>query len=68
MLAYSESSPREAEAMDFFSDALARGPRSASDVKAEASAAGITPKPLRLAKEALGVKFAKPEWLKGPGD
>lgn len=60
-----EGRTSKAEAIEFLQDALSNGPRPAAEVKAEASAAGITPKPLRLAKETLGVKFSKPGMTEG---
>lgn len=49
----------KAEAADFLQDILSNGPLSAKQVKAEAAEAGITPKSLRSAREALGIKPEK---------
>lgn len=49
----------KAEASDFLRDILANGPLPAKQVKVEAAEAGITPKSLRSAREALGIKPEK---------
>ena len=49
----------KAEATDFLRDILANGPLPANQVKAEATEAGITPKSLRSAREASGIKPEK---------
>jgi putative DNA primase/helicase len=49
----------KADAMDFLRDALAFGARPASDIKREAADAGLSPKSLRNAREALGIKPVK---------
>jgi putative DNA primase/helicase len=55
----SENRSEKSEAIDFLADALRRGPVSAKDMKKEAAEAGISPKSLRSAREALGVKPEK---------
>jgi putative DNA primase/helicase len=47
------------EAVEFLLDLLAAGPVAADEAKRKASQAGITAKPLRSAREALGVKPEK---------
>lgn len=47
------------EATDWLRDVLAAGPRPARDVQREARGAGIEPKPLRTARERLGVRPQK---------
>jgi hypothetical protein len=54
-----ESRTAKSEAADFLAEALAAGPRSAKDVTTEATARGITPKPLRDARKALAVMTEK---------
>jgi len=49
----------KAEAIDFLTDLLGGGPVSAKEVKKEATDAGISPKSLRSAREALGIKPGK---------
>jgi putative DNA primase/helicase len=49
----------KSEAIDFLTDALRSGPVSAKDMKKEATDAGISPKSLRSAREALGIKPEK---------
>jgi AAA domain len=46
----------KAEAAEFLKSTLANGPRSVADIQREARAAGISPKSLRSAREALGVR------------
>jgi len=55
----SENRSEKAEAVEFLSDALRRGPVAARDVKREALDAGISSKSLRSAREALGIKPEK---------
>jgi hypothetical protein len=52
----SENRSGKAEAMEYLRDALSGGGRPASEIKQAATAAGITPKSLRMAREALGVR------------
>jgi putative DNA primase/helicase len=54
-----ERRSEKSEAIDFLTDALRSGPVSAKDVKKEAADAGISPKSLRGAREALGIKPEK---------
>jgi putative DNA primase/helicase len=49
----------KAEAIEFLRAALDHGPVSSKDVKKEAGEAGISPKSLRSAREAMGIKPAK---------
>jgi putative DNA primase/helicase len=49
----------KSEAIDFLTDALSSGPVSVKEVAKEAAAAGISPKSLRSAREAIGVKPEK---------
>lgn len=49
----------KAEAEEFLRDLLAAGPLPAKQVKADAAGAGISPKSLRSAREALGIKPEK---------
>lgn len=49
----------KAEAIDFLLGALKAGAVSAKDIKRDASEAGISPKSLRSAREALGIKPEK---------
>jgi putative DNA primase/helicase len=56
---HGENRSGKAEAIDFLTDLLSRGPVSAKDVKKEALDAGISPKSLRSAREALGIKPGK---------
>jgi hypothetical protein len=44
------------EAVDFFREALAAGPREVTDIKDEARQAGIAEQTLRRARERLGIK------------
>jgi putative DNA primase/helicase len=55
----SENRSEKSEAIEFLTDALRSGPVSAKDMKKEAADAGISPKTLRSAREALGIKPAK---------
>ena len=55
----SENRSDKSEAVEFLKDALRSGPVSAKDMKKEAADAGISPKSLRSAREALGVKPEK---------
>ena len=55
----SEARTLKAEAIDFLRDALQHGPRQCNQVKSDATAAGITPKPLRNARKALNVVLSK---------
>jgi len=54
-----EARSLKAEAIDFLRDALQHGPRHCNQVKSDATAAGITPKPLRNARKALNVVLSK---------
>jgi len=54
-----ENRSEKSEAIDFLVDALRGGPVSARDMKKEAADAGISPKSLRSAREALGIKPEK---------
>ncbi|MFL6799904.1 MAG: AAA family ATPase [Xanthobacteraceae bacterium] len=54
-----EAKSAKAEAIEFLKDALQNGPRAAGEIKTEATAAGITAKPLRSARTVLGVKPTK---------
>ncbi len=54
-----EARSAKSEAVDFLTAALAGGQRPAKDVMTEATAKGITPKPLRDARKALGVVTGK---------
>jgi putative DNA primase/helicase len=56
---YDDERSAKAEASDFLTVALAAGPRPAKEVSDEATARGITPKPLRDARRALGVLTEK---------
>jgi putative DNA primase/helicase len=49
----------KSEAIEFLKDLLKAGPMAARDVKKEASDAGISPKSLRSAREALQIKPEK---------
>lgn len=55
----SKNRSEKSEAIDFLTDALRNGPVSAKDMKREAAEAGISPKSLRSAREALGIKPEK---------
>jgi putative DNA primase/helicase len=55
----SENRSEKSEAIDFLTDALREGPVSAKDLKKDAGDAGISPKSLRSAREALGIKPEK---------
>ena len=55
----SENQSEKSDAIDFLTDALRNGPVSAKDMKKEAADAGISPKTLRSAREALGIKPEK---------
>lgn len=55
----SESKTGKAEATEYLRDALSGGARPASEIKQDATAAGITPKSLRTARKALGVRLTK---------
>jgi putative DNA primase/helicase len=55
----SENKTGKAEAMEYLRDALSGRARPANEVKQDATAAGITPKSLRTAREALGVRLTK---------
>jgi putative DNA primase/helicase len=54
-----EAKTAKAEAIDFLRAALAGGSKSAAEIQAEAKARDITPKSLRSARQALGVKTDK---------
>jgi putative DNA primase/helicase len=54
-----ENRSEKSEAIDFLNDALRGGPVSAKDMKKDAAEAGISPKSLRSAREALGIKPEK---------
>jgi putative DNA primase/helicase len=51
-----ESKSEKSEAIEYLMDMLGEGPVSAKDIKRDATDAGISPKSLRGAREALGVK------------
>jgi hypothetical protein len=55
----SQNKTGKAEAIEYLRDALSGGARPASEIKQEATGAGITPKSLRTAREALGVRLTK---------
>jgi putative DNA primase/helicase len=55
----SENRSEKSEAIDFLTDALSEGPVSAKNMKRNAADAGISPKSLRSAREAMGVKPEK---------
>jgi putative DNA primase/helicase len=59
LAAAGENRSEKSEAIDFLTDALRGGPVSANDIKKEAADAGISPKSLRSAREALGIKPEK---------
>jgi hypothetical protein len=59
LAAAGENRSEKSEAMDFLTDALRSGPVSVKDLKKEAADAGISPKSLRSAREALGIKPEK---------
>jgi len=54
-----EEKTGKAEAVEFLADALKDASRPAGDIQQEAKCAGISPKSLRSAKQALGVKTEK---------
>ena len=54
-----ENKSEKSEAMGFLKEVLRDGPVAAKDVKREAGEAGISPKSLRSAREALRVKPEK---------
>jgi len=54
-----EARTAKQEAIDFLTVTLAQGKMLAKDVRREATAAGITPKSLRSAREELGIKPEK---------
>ena len=54
-----DSRSTKAEAIEFLTDALGAGPLPAKGVKRDAAEAGISPKSLRNAREALGIKPEK---------
>jgi putative DNA primase/helicase len=54
-----DSKSAKAEATEFLLEALGAGPLPAKEVKREATEAGISPKSLRNAREALGIKSEK---------
>jgi putative DNA primase/helicase len=54
-----DSRSTKAEAIEFLTDALGAGPLPAKEVKRDAAEAGISPKSLRNAREALGIKPEK---------
>jgi putative DNA primase/helicase len=60
-----ENKSDKSEAIEFLKEALRIGPIAAKDIKKEASSAGITPKSLRSAREALGVKTEKAGFERG---
>jgi hypothetical protein len=49
----------KAEAIDFLEDALAAGPKPVSEIQKLARAAGHTPKSIKSARAALGIKPTK---------
>jgi putative DNA primase/helicase len=49
----------KAEAIEFLTDALSKGPVAVKEVRRHATEAGISPKSLRTAREAMGVKTEK---------
>jgi hypothetical protein len=49
----------KSEAIEFLLDELAEGPKPAAEVSKAATAAGHTPKAIRMAREALGIKPRK---------
>ncbi|TXH69870.1 MAG: hypothetical protein E6Q88_08980 [Lysobacteraceae bacterium] len=57
--AHDEERTATGEAMEWLREALSAGPRPARDVKREATDAGIEQKPLRSARERLGIKPQK---------
>jgi putative DNA primase/helicase len=56
---HQENRSDKSEAIDFLGAALRGGPVSAKKLKKDASDAGISPKSVRSAREALGIKPAK---------
>ena len=54
-----QNKSEKAEAIEFVQDALRAGPVAAKDIKRDAIEAGISPKSLRSAREALGIKPEK---------
>jgi putative DNA primase/helicase len=56
---HGESRSAKAEAIDFLTDLVSGGPVPTKDVMKEAASAGISPKSLRSAREALGIKSEK---------
>jgi putative DNA primase/helicase len=54
-----EAKSQKAEAIEILNDILAAGPVSAAEVKRRATEAGVSPKALRSAREALGVVTQK---------
>jgi hypothetical protein len=65
-----EARAARVEAAEFLRAALAAGPRPAREVLAEGSAAGITPRTLRRARQASGVearRVAEPGAARGTG-
>ena len=54
-----ENKSDKSEAVEFLKEVLKAGPVAAKDVKKEANGAGISPKSLRSAREALRIKPEK---------
>jgi hypothetical protein len=55
----------KSEAIEFLTDALSKGPVLAKDMKRQAADAGISPKPLRSAREAMGIRTEKAGFASG---